>query len=187
MGSLLIVYRSSADLLSEILGHVMLGQDLSNGGFDVCVLKGFGPSRPNIRNSCPELGKADVFDIPGFTSCQACPERRGIVMLAGENFFWKFLKVFLEMAENQEATVPVAGAAQMPRELSPIYRWVSHDVLGASPTLSQEYLDELKLSGVIFGGGDLEGQYKVEAALPGDRVCYLNLDHPTVPNWLWVN
>ncbi|MED6221218.1 hypothetical protein PIB30_052460 [Stylosanthes scabra] len=49
------------------------------------------------------------------------------------------------------------------------------------------YLDELKLSGVIFGGGDLDGRYRVEAARPGDRVCYLNLDHPTVPNWLWVN
>ncbi|MED6189353.1 hypothetical protein PIB30_095221 [Stylosanthes scabra] len=44
-----------------------------------------------------------------------------------------------------------------------------------------------KLSGVIFGGGDLEGRYRVEAARPRDRVCYLNLDHPTVPNWLWVN
>ncbi|MED6127045.1 hypothetical protein PIB30_084339 [Stylosanthes scabra] len=90
--------------------------------------------------------------------------------------------------ENQEAVVPAAGVAQIPRELSPIYRWVSHDVLGASPILSQAYLDELKLSGVIFGGGgELEGRYRVEAACPGDRVCYLNLDHPTIPNWLWVN
>ncbi|MED6152173.1 hypothetical protein PIB30_089334 [Stylosanthes scabra] len=89
--------------------------------------------------------------------------------------------------ENQEAVVPAAGMAQMPHELSPIYRWVSRDVLGAPPILSQAYLDELKLSGVIFGGGDLEGRYKVEAARPGDRVCYLNLDHPTVSNWLWVN
>ncbi|MED6208924.1 hypothetical protein PIB30_049696 [Stylosanthes scabra] len=98
---------------------------------------------------------------------------------------------FLEMAENQpenqEAVVPAAGVARMPHELSPIYRWVSRDVLGAPPILSQAYLDELKLSGVIFGGGDLEGRYRVEAARPGDRVCYLNLDHPTVPNWLWVN
>ncbi|MED6161320.1 hypothetical protein PIB30_059630 [Stylosanthes scabra] len=89
--------------------------------------------------------------------------------------------------ENQEAVVPAVGVAQMPRELSPIHRWVSRDVLGASPILSQAYLDELKLSGVIFGGGELEGRYRVEAARPGDRVCYLNLDHPTVPNWLWVN
>ncbi|MED6222890.1 hypothetical protein PIB30_068811 [Stylosanthes scabra] len=122
-------------------------------------------------------------------------------MPIGENFFWKFLKMigqfdlmadvsllevmgerenssisvilmmgFLEMAENQpenqEAVVPAAGVARMPHELSPIYRW---------------------LSGMIFGGGDLEGRYRVEAARPGDRVCYLNLDHPTVPNWLWVN
>ncbi|MED6186734.1 hypothetical protein PIB30_069560 [Stylosanthes scabra] len=51
----------------------------------------------------------------------------------------------------------------------------------------QEYLDELKLSGVIFGGGKLERRYRVEASRRGVRVCYLNLDHPTVPNWLWVN
>ncbi|MED6151573.1 hypothetical protein PIB30_083784 [Stylosanthes scabra] len=75
----------------------------------------------------------------------------------------------------------------MPYELSPIYRWVSRDVLGAPPILSQAYLDELKLSEVIFGGGDMKGRYRVEASCPGDRVCYLNLDHPTVPNWLWVN
>ncbi|MED6131375.1 hypothetical protein PIB30_008964 [Stylosanthes scabra] len=83
--------------------------------------------------------------------------------------------------ENQEAAVPAAGAAQMPRKLSPIYRRVRRDVLGAPPILSQAYLDELKLSGVIFGGGELEGRYRVEAARPGDRVCYLNLDHPHRP------
>ncbi|MED6152174.1 hypothetical protein PIB30_089335, partial [Stylosanthes scabra] len=54
---------------------------------------GFGSSGPNIRNSCPELGKAGVSDVPGFVSCQACPECRGVVMPIGENFFWKFLKV----------------------------------------------------------------------------------------------
>ncbi|MED6202684.1 hypothetical protein PIB30_108001, partial [Stylosanthes scabra] len=71
--------------------------------------------------------------------------------------------------KNQEAVVPAAGVARMPHELSPIYRWVSRDVLGAPPILSQAYLDELKLSGVIFGGGDLERQYRVEVAPPGDR------------------
>ncbi|MED6159325.1 hypothetical protein PIB30_041323 [Stylosanthes scabra] len=29
--------------------------------------------------------------------------------------------------------------------------------------------------------------WKEEAARPREQVCYLNLDHPTVPNWLWVN
>ncbi|MED6188833.1 hypothetical protein PIB30_089644 [Stylosanthes scabra] len=67
--------------------------------------------------------------------------------------------------ENQEAAVQAAEAAQMPRELSIVYRWVTRDVLGAPPVLSQG----------------------VEVARPGDRVCYLNLDYPTVPNWLWVN
>ncbi|MED6129576.1 hypothetical protein PIB30_109241, partial [Stylosanthes scabra] len=49
------------------------------------------------------------------------------------------------------------------------------------------YLDELKATGVLFGGGGLEQRYWVEAARRGERVCYLNLDHPTVPHWLWVN
>ncbi|MED6149036.1 hypothetical protein PIB30_058677 [Stylosanthes scabra] len=114
----------------------------------------------------------------------SCPEAFALLLLI-------ISQVFLEMAENQpenqEAVVPAAGSARIPRELPPIYRWVSRDVLGAPPILSQAYLDELKLSGVIFGGGDLERRYPVEAARPGDRVCYLNLDHPTVPNWLWVN
>ncbi|MED6148471.1 hypothetical protein PIB30_053456 [Stylosanthes scabra] len=73
--------------------------------------------------------------------------------------------------ENQEAAVWVVEAAQCRMSCPP----------------STGYLDELKLSGVIFGGGDLERRYRVEAARPGDRVCYLNLDHPTIPNWLWVN
>ncbi|MED6201541.1 hypothetical protein PIB30_096112 [Stylosanthes scabra] len=103
---------------------------------------GLGPSWPNIRNSCPELTKANV---PGF-------ERVGS---------WC----------NHLCFVLVYFA---------LY-------LGALPILSQGYLDELKLSGVIFGRGELERRYRVEAARLGDRVCYLNLDHPTVPNWLWVN
>ncbi|MED6185268.1 hypothetical protein PIB30_055407 [Stylosanthes scabra] len=27
----------------------------------------------------------------------------------------------------------------------------------------------------------------VEAARRGERVCFLNVDHPTVPHWLWMN
>ncbi|MED6203212.1 hypothetical protein PIB30_113378, partial [Stylosanthes scabra] len=53
--------------------------------------------------------------------------------------------------------------------------------------LDQRYLDELKATGVLFGGGGIEQRYRVEAARRGERVCYLNLDHPTVPHWLWVN
>ncbi|MED6208358.1 hypothetical protein PIB30_044249, partial [Stylosanthes scabra] len=96
-----------------------------------------------------------------------------------------------EMAENlpggQGAVVQEVAVAQMPRELPTIYHWITRDVLGSPPILDKKYLDEIKLTGVIFGGGELERRYRVEAARPGDRVCYLNLDHPTVPNWLWVN
>ncbi|MED6121049.1 hypothetical protein PIB30_026390 [Stylosanthes scabra] len=93
------------------------------------------------------------------------------------------------MAENPEVR-PEAGAAeavQMPREVSTLYRWVAPDVLGAPSILNQAYLDELKGTGVIFGGGDLERRYKVKAARQGERVCFMNLDHPTKPHWLWVN
>ncbi|MED6164388.1 hypothetical protein PIB30_089518, partial [Stylosanthes scabra] len=74
--------------------------------------------------------------------------------------------------ENQEAVVLAAGVVQIPRELPFIYRWVANDVLGTPSSLDQQYLDELKLTGVLFGG---------------ERVCFMNLDHPTVPHWLWVN
>ncbi|MED6221146.1 hypothetical protein PIB30_051658 [Stylosanthes scabra] len=83
---------------------------------------------------------------------------------------------------NQEAEV-----VRMPYEVSLLYRWVSPDVLGAPSILNKGYLDELKGTGVIFGGGELERRYKVEAAHRGERVCYMNLDHPTKPHWLWVN
>ncbi|MED6198407.1 hypothetical protein PIB30_066044 [Stylosanthes scabra] len=59
--------------------------------------------------------------------------------------------------------------------------------VGAPSTLDQGYLEELKGTGILFGGGGLEQRYWVEAARRSGRVCYLNLDHPTVPHWLWVN
>ncbi|MED6126451.1 hypothetical protein PIB30_078593 [Stylosanthes scabra] len=55
--------------------------------------------------------------------------------------------------ENQEAVVPAAGVVQIPRELPFIYRWVANDALGTPSSLDQQYLDELKLTGVLFGGG----------------------------------
>ncbi|MED6175069.1 hypothetical protein PIB30_075026 [Stylosanthes scabra] len=75
----------------------------------------------------------------------------------------------------------------MPHEVSPLYRWVSPDVLGALSALNQAYLDELKATRIIFGGGELERRYKVEVAHRGERVCFMNLRHPKVPHWLWVN
>ncbi|MED6221163.1 hypothetical protein PIB30_051781 [Stylosanthes scabra] len=90
------------------------------------------------------------------------------------------------MAENSQGDRE-AAAVQIPCELPSIYRWVTNDVLGTPSSLDQQYLDELKLTRVLFGGGDLEHQYRVEAAWRGERVCFLNLDHPTVLHWLWAN
>ncbi|MED6160843.1 hypothetical protein PIB30_055108 [Stylosanthes scabra] len=59
--------------------------------------------------------------------------------------------------ENQEAVVPAAGVVQIPRELPFIYRWVANDVLGTPSSLDQQYLDELKLTGVLFSGGIWNG------------------------------
>ncbi|MED6210390.1 hypothetical protein PIB30_063657 [Stylosanthes scabra] len=95
------------------------------------------------------------------------------------------------MAENPRGDHGVAAQeaemAQMPHELPFIYRWVTNDVLGVLSVLTQGYLDKLKISGVIIGGRDLEQCYRIEATRHGERVCYPNMDHPIVPNWLWVN
>ncbi|MED6120305.1 hypothetical protein PIB30_019628 [Stylosanthes scabra] len=93
------------------------------------------------------------------------------------------------MAKNPDDNQGIAAAevVQIPRELPDTYRWVSPDVLGAPCTVDQDYLDELKDSGVIFGGGELERRYRVEVARRGERVCFMNLNHPRVPHWLWVN
>ncbi|MED6155431.1 hypothetical protein PIB30_005283 [Stylosanthes scabra] len=95
----------------------------------------------------------------------------------------------LKIAENPDGNQEVGAAptVHMPHEVSSLYRWVSPDVLGAPSALNQAYLDELKATGIIFRGGELERRYKVEAAHRGERVCFMNLRHPTVPHWLWVN
>ncbi|MED6144037.1 hypothetical protein PIB30_011539 [Stylosanthes scabra] len=77
--------------------------------------------------------------------------------------------------------------AQKPHELNPLYDWVNRDVLGSPCTMTEDYLMELKNSGVIFGGGEEEDHYRVELPRQGERVCGLNLEHPRVPHWLWVN
>ncbi|MED6109890.1 hypothetical protein PIB30_037806 [Stylosanthes scabra] len=77
--------------------------------------------------------------------------------------------------------------AQLPHELDPLYNWVNRDVLGSPSTMTEEYLTELKESGVICGGGEEERLYRVEVPRRGERICGLNLEHPRVPHWLWVN
>ncbi|MED6162839.1 hypothetical protein PIB30_074267 [Stylosanthes scabra] len=57
------------------------------------------------------------------------------------------------MAENRGDQGAMATAVQMPRELPSIYRWVSNDVLGAPSILDLGYLDKLKETGILFGGG----------------------------------
>ncbi|MED6215805.1 hypothetical protein PIB30_001422 [Stylosanthes scabra] len=77
--------------------------------------------------------------------------------------------------------------AQIPHELNPLYSWATRDVLGSPSTITEDYLKELKESGVICGGGEEEGNYRVELPRRGERICELNLDHLRVPHWLWVN
>ncbi|MED6204077.1 hypothetical protein PIB30_005804 [Stylosanthes scabra] len=45
-------------------------------------------------------------------------------------------------------------AAQLRHELGPLYSWVNRDVLGSPSTMTEDYLTELKSSGVICGGGE---------------------------------
>ncbi|MED6119864.1 hypothetical protein PIB30_015607 [Stylosanthes scabra] len=72
--------------------------------------------------------------------------------------------------------------AQMPHELDLLYNWVNRDVLGSPSTMTEEYLTELKSSGVICSGGEEEKLYWVEVPRRGERVCGLNLEHPRVPH-----
>ncbi|MED6171886.1 hypothetical protein PIB30_044983 [Stylosanthes scabra] len=78
------------------------------------------------------------------------------------------------MAENRpgDREVAAASAVQIPHELPSIYRWVANDVLGAPSILDQRYLDELKATGILFGGGGLEQRYRVEGARRGERVMF---------------
>ncbi|MED6221941.1 hypothetical protein PIB30_059610 [Stylosanthes scabra] len=88
---------------------------------------------------------------------------------------------------NPEEGVREVEAAQMPHELNPLYNWATRDVLGSPSTLTKDYLKSLKESGVICGGGEEEEHYQVELPRRGERICELNLKHPRVPHWLWVN
>ncbi|MED6158349.1 hypothetical protein PIB30_031979 [Stylosanthes scabra] len=84
-------------------------------------------------------------------------------------------------------TIHDVEGAQMPHELNSLYSWATRDVLGSPLTLTEDYLLELKESGAICGGGEEERNYRVELPRCGERVCKLNLEHPRVPHWLWVN
>ncbi|MED6119893.1 hypothetical protein PIB30_015843 [Stylosanthes scabra] len=89
--------------------------------------------------------------------------------------------------DNPEEGVREVEEAQMPHELNPLYNWATRDVLGSPSTLTEDYLKSLKESGVICGGGEEEEHYRVELPRRGERICELNLEHPRVPHWLWVN
>ncbi|MED6106089.1 hypothetical protein PIB30_001485 [Stylosanthes scabra] len=71
----------------------------------------------------------------------------------------------------------------MLHELPTIYRWITRDVLGAPSILDQEYLNELKSLGVLFVMVIWKGDTELRLPLRVNG----NLDHPRVPNWLWVN
>ncbi|MED6135257.1 hypothetical protein PIB30_044693 [Stylosanthes scabra] len=65
-----------------------------------------------------------------------------------------------------EVVAQEVEVVQMPHELPFIYHWVSRDVLGSPSILSQDYLDELKLSGVIFGAESLRGNIGSKPSIP---------------------
>ncbi|MED6172470.1 hypothetical protein PIB30_050404 [Stylosanthes scabra] len=143
---------------------------------------GFGPGGANVRNSSPRARKVERSDLFEFKLLELGSfDLTDDVLSSRER----------EMAEIQrndpEGVVREVEEAQMPHELNPLYDWVNRDVLGSPYTMTEEYLMETKNSGVIFGGGEEEGHYRVELPRQGERVCELNLEHPRVPHWLWVN
>ncbi|MED6122198.1 hypothetical protein PIB30_037539 [Stylosanthes scabra] len=91
------------------------------------------------------------------------------------------------MGNDPGEKVRKVEGAQMPQELNPLCSWATRDVLGSPSTLTEDYLKSLKESGVICGGGEEDEHYRVELPRRGERICELNLEHPRVPHWLWVN
>ncbi|MED6181764.1 hypothetical protein PIB30_022364 [Stylosanthes scabra] len=165
-----------------------------------------------LEASCSRRVRLDITaDVSRLFDCGRGRERTSVldirnssVLVFSKKIFYLHWALLLQLSQEdssfsgekmtdipQDEQLAVMGqgavAAQMLHELPDIYQWVTRDVLVAPSTLSQEYLDELKSSGVLFGGGDLERRYRVEAASPNERVCFLNLNHLRVPNWLWVN
>ncbi|MED6217387.1 hypothetical protein PIB30_017233 [Stylosanthes scabra] len=94
----------------------LFGADESEGwlarGPDSCLP--FGPCGPNVQNNCPEL-----MELRRIRSS----------VKNGRKSRW-------------QSGGWGAPAVQMPNEVSPLYRWVSPDVLGAPSVLNQAYLDE---------------------------------------------
>ncbi|MED6143396.1 hypothetical protein PIB30_005665 [Stylosanthes scabra] len=71
------------------------------------------------------------------------------------------------MAEPQgDEVVREVEAAQMSHEPNPLHHWVTRDVMGSPCTLTEEYLAELKCSGVICGAvrrrGCIESSFLAE-------------------------
>ncbi|XP_052108707.1 uncharacterized protein LOC127741119 [Arachis duranensis] len=52
--------------------------------------------------------------------------------------------------------------------------------------MTEADLQRLRDQGAICGGGDAERQYELALPDADERVGYLNLDSPTVPDWKWV-
>ncbi|MED6182601.1 hypothetical protein PIB30_030081 [Stylosanthes scabra] len=161
------------------------------------VSYGLGPCEPNIQNSCPrsrKVGESDLFEFCWFRVLVTTFRTlfAHLLKLIGRcAISEKFLEDGGEMADIQgndpRGVVSEVEGAQMPHELDPLYSWVNRDVLGSPSTMTEDYLTELKSSGVICGGGEEERLYRVEVPRRGERVCGLNLEHPRVPYWLWVN
>ncbi|QHO07345.1 uncharacterized protein DS421_14g462850 [Arachis hypogaea] len=83
---------------------------------------------------------------------------------------------------SEGVRAPVMPAGGVPA----LYSWVTSDVWGTPSRMTEADLQWLRDEGAVCGGGDAERHY--EFSVPGvdERVCYTNLDSPTVSDWLWV-
>ena len=88
----------------------------------------------------------------------------------------------MQRRRNEGVRAPVAPSRGVPNR----YGWVTSDVWGVPSRMTEGDLQRLRDQGAICGGGDEEGRYELVLPDADERVCYLNLHSPTVPDWMWV-
>ena len=88
----------------------------------------------------------------------------------------------MQCRRNEGVGASVAPSRGVPNR----YGWVTSDVWGVPSRMTEGDLQRLRDQGAICGGGEEEGRYELVLPEVDEMVCYLNLDLPTVPDWMWV-
>ncbi|KAL4343999.1 hypothetical protein AHAS_Ahas11G0134500 [Arachis hypogaea] len=65
---------------------------------------------------------------------------------------------------------------------SNLYTWVTEEVKNTPSTISQDCLDKLKASGVIFTSNDVGNHYLLTLPNQGEHLCHINHHARNVPD-----